>query len=214
MFEWPQAAVPVLVIENQRLFRRFLTDLRRSMEGEDTPVALSIGDKLVSGAKFAELIVDFLSLELNQRSLANKVCAALEEVAISEEQYSQTQELLSMIETRLGNWSLGLPGDIVASKVTVGALLKAIGISFREEYDGESGDVEKVIDYMELVREFERDKVFITVNMRSWFSDKVIVDFMQTVLLHEYKVLMVESTSHPLLKTESRVTIDGDLCEF
>ncbi len=214
VFEWPQTTVPVLVVENQGLFRRFLTDVRRAIGGEDTSVVLSIGDKPVGAAKHTELIVDFLSFELNQKFLANKVSAALEQAALSEEHYSQTQELLSRIEVQLENWSFGLPGDIIASKVTVSALLKAIGISFREDYDGESGEVEKLIDYMELVREFERDKVFITVNMRNWITDEVITEFMQTVLSHEYQVLMVETCAHPYLKEERRVTIDRDLCEF
>lgn len=32
-------------------------------------------------------------------------------------------------------------------------------------------DAEKLIDYMELVREFDRDKLFVTVNMRGFFVD-------------------------------------------
>ncbi len=214
VFEWPQATVPVLVIENRQLFRRFLSDIRRAIEGEDTPVVLSVNDKPVSVDGRAELIVDFLSFSINRKSLTNKVCAALEQAAVSEEHYVQTQELLSTIEAQLQNWSFGFPCDIIASKVTVGALLKAIGISLREDYDGERGGAEQVVDYMELVREFDRDKVFVTVNMRSWFSENIIADFMRTVLSHEYRVLMVESTPYPLLETENRVTIDRDLCEF
>ena len=67
---------------------------------------------------------------------------------------------------------------------------------------------------MELVREFDGDKLFVTVNMRDWFSDESIQAFMHTVLSHEYKVLMIEACSHSRLCEEQRVTIDMDLCEF
>ncbi len=214
IFEWPGEAVPTLVMENQRLFRRFLADVRLATEGATTSAVLSVGDKPVSLAKYAEVISDFLCFELNQKTLLNKVCVALEQAALSEEHYLKTQELLSALEVQIEDWAFGLPVSIVSSKVTVAALLKAVGITLCEDYEGEEGNAEKLVDYMELVREFDRDKLFITVNMRSWFSDEVVAGFMHTVLSHEYKVLMVESSTHPLLKEEKRVTIDKDLCEF
>lgn len=49
---------------------------------------------------------------------------------------------------------------------------------------------------------------------RSFFSDEVITQFMETVLSHEFKVLMLESSAKDVLKREKRLTIDRDLCEF
>ena len=57
----------------------------------------------------------------------------------------------------------------MATKISVTTLFKAIGIELHDDYEGEYGAAEKLIDYMELVREFDRDKVFITINMRSFF---------------------------------------------
>lgn len=67
---------------------------------------------------------------------------------------------------------------------------------------------------MELVREFDRDKLFITVNMRAYFDDEIIAKFQKTALSHEFKVLMLEAYAYPPLKLEKRLTIDADLCEF
>ena len=213
-FEWPAPTVPALVIENQGLFRRLLTDIRLAMEGVDTAVILSEADRRISFSKHAEWITDFLDFRLNQKHLLNKVCAALERAALSEEQYLPTQTLLAEIETKIDDWAFGFPCDITASGITVASLLKAVGITLREEYAGENGEIEKIVDYMELVREFESDKLFITVNMRDWFSDELISEFMQTLLSHEYKVLMIEACARPRLEYERRITIDRDLCEF
>ncbi len=214
VFEWPAPTVPVLVIENQRLFRRVLTDIRLATEGVKTAVVLSDSNRPISLSKHVVMISDFLHFELNQKSLLNKVSASLEQSALSEEQYLETQTLLTEIETTIDDWAFAFPCDIVVSKLTVASLLKAVGIALREEYEGESGEMEKVLDYMELVREFDGDKLFITVNMRNWFSDEIVASFMQTALSHEYKVLMVESYAHSRLSEERRVTIDRDLCEF
>ena len=214
MFEWPATGVPVLIIENQTLFRRMLTDIRLATEGVEAAAILSESDRPVSMARHVVLISDFLHFELNQKSLLNKVCAALEQAALSDEQYLATQTLLTNIETAVEDWAFRFPCDIVVSKLTVTSLLKAVGIVLREEYEGERGEMEKVLDYMELVREFDGEKLFITVNMRDWFSDEIVEAFMKTVMAHEYKVLMIESCAHSRLEEEQRVTIDRDLCEF
>ena len=121
---------------------------------------------------------------------------------------------LSNIENIIGEWAFSFPCDIIAGKISVSTLLKSVGIELRDEYEGDRGGVEKILDYMELVREFDRNKLFITVNMRSFFDDEIIAEFMKTVISHEYRVLMLESQAYPKLAFEKRVTIDADLCEF
>ena len=66
----------------------------------------------------------------------------------------------------------------------------------------------------ELVREFDRDKLFVTVNMRTFFADGIMERFLETVRSHEFHVLMLESQSYARLAPEKRITIDADLCEF
>lgn len=206
--------VPTLVIENQSLLRRVLKDVYLSLDGAETDAVLSVDNKPVEFSRYAELITDFIHFDLNQRPLINKICAALERVSLSAENYLETQRLLADIENKIGEWAFEFPCDIVAAKISVGSLLKAAGIELGDDYPGDAGDAERLIDYMELVREFDRDKLFITVNMRSFFPDEQIEGFMQTVVSHGYKVLMIESQSHPLLAPEQRRTVDGDLCEF
>lgn len=75
-------------------------------------------------------------------------------------------------------------------------------------------DAEKLIDYMELVREFDRDKLFVTVNMRGFFVDAEMAAFMETVVSHGYHLLMLESRAYDILPLENRITIDEDLCIF
>lgn len=74
--------------------------------------------------------------------------------------------------------------------------------------------LERLIDYMELVREFERDKLFVYVNLRSFFSDEEIERFLRTALDHGYRILLIDAQSHEKLLLENRVTVDNDLCEF
>lgn len=206
--------IPTVVIENQRLYRSLLRDICQSIAGMETPAVLSVDNKPIAMAKNAEILTDFINFNLNQKSLLNKVCAAMEEVAVTPEHYMATQELLAEIEHRIDEWTFGFDCNVVVSKISVANLLKAVGVEFSDDYEGESGEVERVLDYMELVREFDRDKMFVTVNMRDFFQDEVIGKFMQTVCAHEFRVLMLEGKARRRLTRERRLIIDEDLCEI
>ena len=96
-------------------------------------------------------------------------------------------------------------------EVTVGALLKSVGITLRDDYPDA---LERLLDYMELVRRYERNKLFIFVNLRSYFPDDSVQRFLQTAIDHQYTLLLVDAWEHPRLPEERRLIIDKDLCEI
>jgi len=206
--------IPCMVIENRQLFRTFLCDVASAIDGCRTDLVLSDRDKILDNSKYIEVVTDFINFDLNQKSLITKIIGELERTAVSPEHYIKTQELLAEIDQAVGAWTVSFPCDIISSKISVSTLLKAVGIELRDEYDGHLGEVEKVLDYMELVREFDRDKLFITVNMRAYFDDSLIEQFMKTAISHEFRVMMLESNAYNILPNEKRTTIDTDLCEF
>ena len=59
-----------------------------------------------------------------------------------------------------------------------------------------------------------RDKLFVLVNLRSFYSNEEIAAFFQSVLDHSLCVLLVDSVSKARLPLEKRITVDADLCEF
>ena len=206
--------IPCLVIENRQLFRSFLCDVASAIDGCRTDLVLSDKDKILDSSKYIEIITDFINFELNKKSLITKIIGELERLAVSPEHYIKTQELLAEIDQAIGTWAFSFPCDIISSKISVSTLLKAVGIELRNDYDGHRGEVEKILDYMELVREFDRDKLFITVNMRAYFDDVLIEQFMKTAISHEFRILMLESNAYRALPYVIRTTIDADLCEF
>lgn len=107
--------------------------------------------------------------------------------------------------------AFALPGDIVCEKCSVAGILKGIGITLRDDYDD---PLERLLDFMELVREFDRDKLFVLAGLRSFFSDAKVELFLDTALAHGYRILLLDSTAREILPHEKRLTIDNDLCEF
>ena len=99
----------------------------------------------------------------------------------------------------------------MCEKCSVAGLLKGIGISLRDTYED---PLERLLDFMELVREFERDKLFVIVGLRSFFSDGRVGSFLKTAVNHSYRVLLLDCIARGKLPGERRLTIDIDLCEF
>lgn len=214
VFDIDTSYISTLVIESPSLFRKVIKDISLSIDGSTTPAVLSKNNETVDFGKNAELICDLIYFNINQKPLLNKILSSLERSAVSPDNYLETQELLGNIESSISKWAFDFPCDIIATKITTATVLKAVGIELNNDYEGEAGDAERIIDYMELVREFDRDKLFITVNMRSFISDEVMTDFMRTAISHEYKLLMIDSVNRPMLPFEKRVTVDEDLCIF
>lgn len=123
----------------------------------------------------------------------------------------ETAELLAKVETIMYDLAFDLALDIEFHSITAEALIKATGVSLKEEYESLA---EKVIDYMEMVNTLERRKLYILANFRSYVSDEEMIYFIDTVLRRELNVLIIESTERSILKGELRYLVDESLCEI
>ena len=200
-----------LIIENKKLFFEMVTNIAEQAGGAHGKFVLSISDKPVELSRYVDVTTQFTPFEVNRKSLLTKLHTALEQEALRAENYMKTSELLSELEAYIHNLAEDFPFEVECKKVAIGPILRAFG----PEIDMSSkSPLEKIFNYMELVREFERDKLFVMINMRTFFSDEDMEIFSQTACLHDFKVLLLESTSFSRLKNIKRYTIDEDLCEF
>lgn len=103
---------------------------------------------------------------------------------------------------------MDLPCNVYCGKMNFGGILRAVGVDIVDDNDS---DLERLLDYMELTRELEHERLFILVNLRSYYSDAEVEAFFASVLAYEFLVLPVDSVSRPRLKNERRVVVLGGL---
>lgn len=211
VFDTEIGKVNSLVIENQKLFFEVIIDISTQIEGFDGKSVLSEENKILTFSKNADLLTQFVPFDLNRKTLVNKAASALEQVAVSGEYFQKTAEILSQLEAYLFEISANFSCDINFSKISAASIIKASGFEFKSDYDTLC---EKIIDYFELVTEFDRKKLFFTINLRSYVNDKEMELFIETVIQHGYNLLMIESGEHTLLTSEQRYIIDSALCEI
>jgi CRISPR type II-A-associated protein Csn2 len=133
----------------------------------------------------------------------------MQKLAMDEEHYYQTSELITLLESYLLDLSVELTGNIELSKITWENTIKAVGVEFADNYDSLA---EKILDYMELVREYDSERIFITLNLWSYISDNEMNKFVNDGVVRGYKLLMLENTEYPIIEHEKRYIIDVDKC--
>lgn len=203
--------VSTLVIEQPAFFREILEDMDEQLRGGTGCCVLSREGQVLPFDRHAEMIDSFLHFQPGRKPLLTKLTNRLEALAMEGENYLRTARLISELEKYVQELSMDLPCDIYCSKMNFGGILRAVGV---ELADDQGSGLERLLDYMELSRELEHERLYILVNLRSYYSDAEMEAFFASVLAHELLILPVDSVSRPRLMHERRVTVDEDLCEF
>lgn len=198
-----------IIIENQKLLYSVVCDILGQIQGDDGKTVLSEDNQVLSISKCAELITQFTPFELNHKNLISKVVSQMQKIVVDEQHYLKTQQLVGDWERYLMELSVGMVGNLNFPKVLADTLVKSAGIEFDDTYDSLA---EKIIDCFELVQEYDKRKLFILVNLRSYLSDEEMNIFMQDVLTRNIQVLLLESSERTVLQNEKRYIVDADLC--
>lgn len=201
--------VTSFVIENQRMFRAFLTELHAELNGDDTGFVLSDDDRIIKVSAKAEIISTFVPFFINEKRLLNKICSMVEKEALSEEYFGDTMKLLAELERYMGRLTDALPCSVSFDTITVSSLVKMCGISIDDDSESE---IERVFNHLMLVRELLGDKLFVLVNMRTYFDDDDMQRFINTVVVHKLYVLLIDGYAYDKLDNMRQVVLDRDLC--
>lgn len=209
-FSCEEGKVWTIVVENQRLMYKILSDINIQLQGYEGETVVSEDNKVLRVDRNVEQITQFIPFDLNHRNLLNKMIGSMQKTAINDD-YIKTKEILGMWEKYMMELSLGMPGNIIFSKITEEALIKAAGPEFADEYETLG---EKLIDYIELVEEYDKKKLFVLVNLHSFISQDEMEAFLETIIMRGYQLVLLENKEYPLTKYESRFIVDADLCNI
>ncbi|MBQ7076999.1 MAG: type II-A CRISPR-associated protein Csn2 [Lachnospiraceae bacterium] len=210
-FECCEDKVQSLIIENPKLFCKIISDIEWQLEGNQGNCVVSKDDKVLETGKALELIAQFIPFDINRKTLINKAIAEMSKIAVNDYNYVKTMELMGGIEQYCNALAFEMPGNIEIAQINVDALLKAAGVKFSDDYERLS---EKLLDYFELVKRYETDKVFVLLNIHSYMDSGEIEEFLKEVVAHRYNVLLIDGKEYELSEMEERYIVDSDLCEI
>lgn len=200
-----------LIIENQPLFRRFAEDIHSQLAGNGGDTVLSVDNTPVAMAKYTDILESFAPFDINSKAMLAGISAAIEKTAVDEKHYIETSRLIAEIEKYIFELSFSLPVTIECRKLNAGTIVKAASVAIADDFENA---MEKIISYMSLILDLGGKKLFITLNMRSYFSDEEIGGFIGEIKKKQLCVLMLENCSRKKLSGMEQLIIDSDLCEF
>lgn len=200
------------IIESPDLFAQYVEELLTQIAGQDGGFVLSQDDKELVMAKAVEMIVNPLTVDVNEKKILNKVYSELANLANGEEMYLRTREVLGLLHQYFGELEYHYTNTVtVEDEFDLQGLLKALGV----KVEVASGDYfEKLIQYIKLLNDVLNKKLVILVNIRSYLSLEKVAQLVEFAKYNEINLLLIESMQREFTDVTKKFIIDADGCEI
>ncbi len=199
-----------LIIEEPHTFFSLITDIRSQLDSEAGYFVLSEDYQPMELRKSADMITQFVPFTVNQKDLIGKLYSEFKQKAVDEKMYQSTNEMIAFVSHYL--YKLTEESDYelsITRPEDISGILKMFDLRFD---DREMSLPEKLLEYMIVSREIKGIRVFITVNLRSYLTDKQTEQFFESAILNKLPLICIENCEHSRLTKEDVVIIDKDMC--
>lgn len=213
--EFRENVVNLIVIEDKKVFRKYVGGLySQCMELNDSGrFVLSNEEQEIKLSKKAEIILDFYSLDINNKKIITKVYNKLKEISTEEDMYVETGKINSEIVryvdkiVDISDYPLEFSVDM-----DIVDLFKMTNVKFLKDY---ASELDRICDYISVVNEITGKDIFIFVNFRDFFKLDELKEFYKFAAYKKIFLIMIENTVIDICDEFEKVFIlDEDLCEI
>lgn len=200
------------IIESPELFSRFVTELFGQIDGHEGAFVLSEKDKEMPLSKYAEIIFNPLSVQVNDKKVQTKLYAELSELAFGSELYMQTMEMLGMLQSYF--WKLeeqSLYELAIDDNIDINLVFKCLGIKVE---DSTEDFFTTLLQYIKVQAEIMKKKLLIFVNLRSFINEQQLIELSKAAIYNEIEILLIENKQRDCSPERKRYIIDDDGCEI
>ena len=215
-FECPleisEGAISILRVENQRQLSEYISELKQQLDGNEGRFTLSEGGKELDISQWVCMVIDIFSIDVNERSILNKLYAKVNAEAYNEHNYTFTSELMSHMERYICNIARQQPFPITFSEgMDLAGVFKLANFRFMLSEDSV---LERICDFITISANYTKPKVFIFVNLKCFLSKDELEQLYLFASYGKHKLLLIEGVSSDTISSEKIRIIDVDLCEI
>lgn len=209
--EFEENAVPVLILEDQKIFRDFVEELKNQFQGKEGGWILSDNGKILKLPQLCSIIIDPYSLDVNQKKMLMSIYSGLEKEVNTTELITKWNSVLSSLFQITDGILDSVDYELnYRDNIDIIDFFKFMDIRF---YGNPESLVERFIDYCNLNREIMGVQVFILVNIKSYLTDEELNYLYEQAFYKDYYFLLVEhSVSSKKSLYEKLIIIDKDSC--
>lgn len=204
LFEW--------IVESPELFSKYVCEISSQINGSEGRFVLSENEKELALSKYAEIIINPFSLDLNDKRIQKKLYAELIELAKGEELFLATQEMKVALQRYFLQLEItsGYTLETVP-EIDVTAIFKALGIRIE---DAEDDFFIRLLQYIRSMAELMGKKLIIFVNIRSYLNEVQVTQLLDLSSYNEIAMLFIENIQRDFSEDRKYCIIDKDGCEI
>lgn len=204
-----EGEVQHLIVESPYLMSELINDFKMQMSGRSGKWILSHEGRVLDLGQIGELIFNIFDLDINQRKVLNILFSDLKSEIIDTELLlwrSLNTDIENLISTAAENLGYEISYDELDPKI----LFKAIDLKLKD-YD--EPYVPYLFEYLQLISEILKKKLFIFVNLTSFLGEKEIEYLYEEAKYRKYYLLLLDS--HDVFYksiSAKKMIIDQDYC--
>lgn len=201
--------VSIIVLEDVKLRLPLINELFSQTSGNEGNWLLFENDKSFDLGKKVELILEPLTLALNNKKVKTKLYQDIKTIA-QDYCFSQGLEVHSQICNYLENMLDKLPYPVKYDEDwDVSEILKAYNVELVEEYDN---IFEKLYNYIKLVNTVCGTDIFIMVNIKQYLTDEQITELYKMAAYGKIQLVLIEFSTNNKRDCEELYILDNDDC--
>lgn len=201
--------VSIIVLEDVKLRLPLINELFSQTSGNEGNWLLFENDKSFDLGKKVELILEPLTLTLNNKKVKTKLYQDIKTIA-QDYCFSQGLEVHSQICNYLENMLDKLPYPVKYDEDwDVSEILKAYNVELVEEYDN---IFEKLYNYIKLVNTVCGTDIFIMVNIKQYLTDEQITELYKMAAYGKIQLVLIEFSTNNKRDCEELYILDNDDC--
>lgn len=201
------------VFENPTVCRAFLADILHQKAGGCGEIVLSEAFEPIPMQKYAEILLEPLTVQPNTRPILTKLYAQLEQVANDEVHFVQYADLQRAVSSFLLTLTESQETELSFSEsMVLSQVFKAADLQF--DCSAERPIAERLLDYMIAARTYLGTKLFVFYNLKSLLSEDELKMLCKELFYRKIQILLVQSEEKYRLPYEVQWILDDDLCEI
>ncbi|MBO5287519.1 MAG: type II-A CRISPR-associated protein Csn2 [Clostridia bacterium] len=210
--EWKEANINTLIVENSKLYRELLNEINEQLLGLNGRFVLSQENEIIDFPKNIEMISNVISLdtESNKRIISGIV---KELTAIgNNEELNSVMNMYNGINFCVASIIEKLGEEITYDDINdISQILKLYNV--RPDTSGLSAG-EALLFHMKLCEKYLKKRLFIVINLHSFFVKEEIDLLFKNIIYEKYNLLIIERYDIEASRYEKKRIIDADLCEL
>lgn len=196
----------LLVIEDCRQYREFIQNIIKSIDEDDDKNILSDEDIILNKSKTIDVVTTVFGFDYNNKKIQKAVSDELYKIAMNEEHYGKSMELLNEIEKYLYELEWRLDYDLNISCPDFHNIIKT-GVNGLIIPDS---IIEKMLGYIRITAVLLKTKIIMLIDVQKYFSYEEWKIIEEKAAAEEIILFCIENRE--VFETQNKIIIDNDGC--